>query len=99
MKVGKSLQKTKSSLKHRFWTEIYDGAKVFDFTGTINGKYLKHQVRRLALYINRVKFIISTLTLKHYQITYSPGGIIKNKILYTQQHHTVPLRSVYWYNI
>ncbi len=56
MKVGKSLQKTKSSLKHRFWTEIYDGAKVFDFTGTINGKYLKHQVRRLALYINRVKF-------------------------------------------
>ena len=56
MKVGKSLQRTKSSLKHRFWTEIYDGAKVFDFSGVINGKYLKHEVRRLALYINRVKF-------------------------------------------
>jgi ribosome biogenesis protein BMS1 len=56
LKVSKSLQKTKKALKHRFWTEIYKGAKMFDFTGIINGKYMKHEVKRLSLYISRVKF-------------------------------------------
>jgi len=54
--ANKSLQNTKKALKHRFWTEIYKGAKMFDFTGVINGKYLKHEVKRLSLYISRVKF-------------------------------------------
>ncbi len=56
LKVSKSLQKTKKDLKHRFWTEIYKGAKMFDFTGIINGKYIKHEVKRLSLYISRIKF-------------------------------------------
>ena len=55
-KLNKTLQKTKKKLKHRFWTEIYKGAKMFDFTGVINGKYLKHEVKRLTLHISRVKF-------------------------------------------
>jgi ribosome biogenesis protein BMS1 len=38
-KLNKTLQKTKKALKHRFWTNIYKGAKMFDFTGVINGKY------------------------------------------------------------
>ena len=55
-KANKVLQRTKKALKHRFWTEIYDGAKMFDFSGIVNGKYLKHEVKRLALFIGRVKF-------------------------------------------
>eukprot|EP01038_Epipyxis_sp_PR26KG_P004817 gene4817-6750_t len=55
-KANKTLQSTKKMLKHRFWTEIYKGAKMFDFMGTINGKYLKHEVKRLSLYLSRVKF-------------------------------------------
>jgi ribosome biogenesis protein BMS1 len=55
-KVNKSLQKTKKILKHRFWTEIYKGAKIFEFTGVVNGKYLKHEVKRMSLYITRLKF-------------------------------------------
>lgn len=35
---AKKLKKTKQRLKHRFWTEIYDGAKLFYLSGLINGK-------------------------------------------------------------
>eukprot|EP01041_Mallomonas_annulata_P002831 gene2831-5563_t len=55
-KLNKALQKTKKTLKQRFWTEIYKGAKMFEFTGVTNGKYLKHEVKRLSLYVSRVKF-------------------------------------------
>lgn len=55
-KTNKTLQSTKKTLKNRFWTEIYKGAKMFDFSGVINGKYLKHEVKRLSLHISRVKF-------------------------------------------
>ncbi len=51
----KNLRKTKKLLKHRFWTEIYDGAKMFYFSGIVNGKYLKHEVKQLTLFIARVK--------------------------------------------
>lgn len=34
----KKLKKTKQRLKHRFWTEIYDGAKLFYLSGLIHGK-------------------------------------------------------------
>lgn len=37
-------------------TEIYKGAKMFDFSGVVNGKYLKHEVKRLSLHVSRVKF-------------------------------------------
>lgn len=40
----------------RFWTEIYQGAKMFYMSGVINGKYLKSEVRNTALYISRMKF-------------------------------------------
>lgn len=34
----KKLRKTKQRLKHRFWTEIYDGAKLFYLSGLIHEK-------------------------------------------------------------
>jgi ribosome biogenesis protein BMS1 len=52
----KSLQNAKKALKHRFWTEIYKGAKMFEFMGVVNNKYRKHEVKRLSLYVSRVKF-------------------------------------------
>lgn len=52
----KNLRKTKKLLKHRFWTEIYDGAKMFYFGGCVNGKYLKHEVKQLTLLLGRVKY-------------------------------------------
>lgn len=54
-RTAKNLRKTKKLLKHRFWTEIYDGAKMFYFSGVVNGKYLKNEVKQLTLFIQRVK--------------------------------------------
>ncbi len=54
-KTTKNLRKTKKLLKHRFWTEIYEGAKMFYFSGIVNGKYLKNEVKQLTLFISRVK--------------------------------------------
>ena len=53
--TAKNLRKTKKLLKHRFWTEIYDGAKMFYFSGIVNGKYLKNEVKQLTLFIARAK--------------------------------------------
>jgi ribosome biogenesis protein BMS1 len=54
-RTAKNLRKTKKLLKHRFWTEIYDGAKMFYFSGVVNGKYLKNEVKQLRLFVSRVK--------------------------------------------
>ncbi|KAI4368302.1 hypothetical protein MLD38_016876 [Melastoma candidum] len=55
-KDAKKLKKTKQRLKHRFWTEIYDGAKLFYLSGLIHGKYLKREIHNLARFISVMKF-------------------------------------------
>lgn len=40
-KNNKALRRTKKALKHRFWTEIYDGAKLFYLSGLSHGRYPK----------------------------------------------------------
>ncbi|KAB5515728.1 hypothetical protein DKX38_026376 [Salix brachista] len=52
----KKLKKTKQRLKHRFWTEIYDGAKLFNLCGLIHGKYVKREIHNLARFISVMKF-------------------------------------------
>lgn len=52
----KKLRKTKQRLKHRFWTEIYDGAKLFYLSGLIHGKYSKREVHNLARFVSVMKF-------------------------------------------
>lgn len=52
----KKLRKTKQRLKHRFWTEIYDGAKLFYLSGLIHEKYLKREIHNLARFISVAKF-------------------------------------------
>ncbi|KXZ47518.1 hypothetical protein GPECTOR_34g677 [Gonium pectorale] len=50
-----ALKKTKKKLKQRFWTEIYDGAKLFYLSGLQHGKYLKREVLNLARFISVMK--------------------------------------------
>lgn len=52
----KKLKKTKQRLKHRFWTEIYDGAKLFYLSGLIHGRYTKREIHNLARFISVMKF-------------------------------------------
>ncbi|KAL3145805.1 Glycoside hydrolase 2 (Mannanase, beta-galactosidase) [Trebouxia sp. C0009 RCD-2024] len=55
-KDQKKLKKTKKALKHRFWAEIYQGAKLFYLSGMKNGKYMKREVLNLARFISVMKF-------------------------------------------
>lgn len=55
-KNAKTLKKTKKILKHRFWTEVYDGAKLFYLSGIIQDQYMKNEIRNLARFISVMKF-------------------------------------------
>ncbi|RNA29423.1 ribosome biogenesis BMS1 -like protein [Brachionus plicatilis] len=54
-RVGKSIL-MQSLLKHRFWTEIYQGAKLFYLTGLVNGEYRRNEIHNLARFISVMKF-------------------------------------------
>ncbi|KAI8843573.1 hypothetical protein BC829DRAFT_400929 [Chytridium lagenaria] len=53
---NKRQRKVKKRIKQRFWTEIYQGAKLFYLSGMINNKYLKQDVLNLARFISITKF-------------------------------------------
>ncbi|KAK4778594.1 hypothetical protein SAY86_006122 [Trapa natans] len=61
----KKLKKKKQQLKHRFWTETYQGAKLFYLSGLIHGKYLKREVHNLARFISVMKFHASSWRSAH----------------------------------
>src|SRR3989338_8702715 len=50
------MNQTKKDLKQRFWTEIYDGAKLFYLSGMIHGRYSKSEIKNLARFISVMKF-------------------------------------------
>ncbi|CAO3668117.1 unnamed protein product [Rhizopus stolonifer] len=53
---AKALRATKKRLKDRFWTEIYQGAKLFYLSGLINGRYPNLEVQNLSRFISVMKF-------------------------------------------
>eukprot|EP00126_Sphaerothecum_destruens_P010771 Sdes_comp20806_c0_seq1m17141 len=55
-KDNKQLRKTKKRLKNRFWTEIYQGAKLFYLSGIINERYPKTEILNLSRFISVIKF-------------------------------------------
>lgn len=61
----KQLRKTKKRLKNRFWTEIYEGAKLFYLSGLIHGKYPKREIHNLARFISVAKFRPLSWRLTH----------------------------------
>uniref|UniRef100_A0A8C6P7R5 BMS1 ribosome biogenesis factor n=1 Tax=Nothobranchius furzeri TaxID=105023 RepID=A0A8C6P7R5_NOTFU len=55
-KNNKTLRKTKKNLKHRFWTEVYQGAKLFYLSGMLYGEYQTQEVKNLGRFISVMKF-------------------------------------------
>jgi ribosome biogenesis protein BMS1 len=51
-----TLRVTKKALKKRFWTEIYQGAKLFYLSGVINGRYPDQEIQNLSRFISVMKF-------------------------------------------
>lgn len=56
VKKQKTLRAIKKRLKHRFWTEIYQGAKLFYLSGIINGRYPDTEIQNLCRFISVMKF-------------------------------------------
>lgn len=51
-----TMRASKKALKHRFWTEVYQGAKLFNLSGVINGRYPDREILNLARFISVMKF-------------------------------------------
>uniref|UniRef100_A0A183BL28 Bms1-type G domain-containing protein n=1 Tax=Globodera pallida TaxID=36090 RepID=A0A183BL28_GLOPA len=50
-----TLKSIKKQLKHRFWTELYQGAKLFYLTGLQRQRYLSHEIKNLGRFISVAK--------------------------------------------
>ncbi|PAV61468.1 hypothetical protein WR25_11316 [Diploscapter pachys] len=50
------VNKTKKILKHRFWTELYQGSKLFYLSGLVHGYYKKNELHNLLRFISVMKF-------------------------------------------
>lgn len=55
-KSQSTLRTSKKKLKHRFWTEVYQGAKLFYLSGVINGRYPDREILNLTRFISVMKF-------------------------------------------
>ena len=56
IKKAEALKTTKKALKKRFWTEIYQGAKLFYLSGVLNGRYPDNEILNLTRFISVMKF-------------------------------------------
>ncbi|KAG9315546.1 hypothetical protein JVU11DRAFT_3167 [Chiua virens] len=56
VKKQSTLKDTKKALKKRFWTEIYQGAKLFYLSGVLNGRYPDNEILNLSRFISVMKF-------------------------------------------
>lgn len=54
-KKQSTLRMAKKRLKHRFWSELYHGAKLFYLSGVINGRYPDREVHNLSRFLSVMK--------------------------------------------
>ncbi|KAF7507551.1 hypothetical protein GJ744_010342 [Endocarpon pusillum] len=54
-KKQSALREAKKRLKHRFWGELYQGAKLFYLSGVINGRYPDREVHNLSRFLSVMK--------------------------------------------
>jgi len=50
-----TLRAQKKRLKHRFWSELYQGAKLFYLSGVVNGRYPDREVLNLSRFLSVMK--------------------------------------------
>ncbi|GLG99508.1 Uncharacterized protein GBIM_05961 [Gryllus bimaculatus] len=56
LRRSNQLKRVKKTLKHRLWTEVYAGAKLFYLSGLLHGEYLRNEVKNLGRFISVMKF-------------------------------------------
>ncbi|MCJ1478091.1 Glycoside hydrolase 2 (Mannanase, beta-galactosidase) [Lambiella insularis] len=50
-----TLRDAKKRLKHRFWSELYHGAKLFYLSGVINGRYPDREIHNISRFLSVMK--------------------------------------------
>lgn len=50
-----ALKAQKKRLKHRFWSELYQGAKLFYLSGIVNGRYPDREILNLSRFLSVMK--------------------------------------------
>ncbi|KAF2193304.1 DUF663-domain-containing protein [Zopfia rhizophila CBS 207.26] len=50
-----ALKLQKKRLKHRFWSELYQGAKLFYLSGVVNGRYPDREILNLSRFLSVMK--------------------------------------------
>jgi ribosome biogenesis protein BMS1 len=65
IKSPATLRAQKKRLKKRFWTEVYDGAKLFYLSGVMNGRYPDREILNLSRFISVAKFRPLTFRNSH----------------------------------
>ncbi|KAH0535993.1 hypothetical protein FGG08_007110 [Glutinoglossum americanum] len=50
-----TLKQAKKRLKHRFWSELYQGAKLFYLSGVINGRYPDREIHNISRFLSVMK--------------------------------------------
>ena len=54
-KKQEALKLQKKRLKHRFWSELYQGAKLFYLSGVVNGRYPDREIINLSRFLSVMK--------------------------------------------
>lgn len=54
-KKQSTLRQAKKRLKNRFWSELYQGAKLFYLSGVINGRYPDREIHNLSRFLSVMK--------------------------------------------
>ncbi|KAG5325215.1 BMS1 protein, partial [Pseudoatta argentina] len=56
IKNARQMRKTKKTLKHRFWAEVFAGAKLFYLSGLLHEEYLHMEIKNLARFLSVMRF-------------------------------------------
>lgn len=54
-KKQETLKLQKKRLKHRFWSELYQGAKLFYLSGVVNGRYPDREIMNMSRFLSVMK--------------------------------------------
>ncbi|QLQ81203.1 hypothetical protein HG537_0E05580 [Torulaspora globosa] len=105
-KSQSTLRASKKRLKHRFWTEVYQGAKLFYLSGVLNGRYPDREILNLSRFISVMKFrplkwrnehpymLVDRMTdLTHPEILETQGNKVDRKVALYGYLHGTPLPS------
>lgn len=105
-KSQSTLRASKKRLKHRFWTEVYQGAKLFYLSGVLNGRYPDREILNLSRFISVMKFrplkwrnehpymLVDRMTdLTHPELLETQGNKIDRKVALYGYLHGTPLPS------